>query len=94
LRRVGECSIGGCLEEIFLKGTRNLDSILTLLETREMVANAIVVQDGRRSASPLKFIETFCDPEEAITHSTRIQRLRNFGIEISLLPAQESYFHL
>ena len=91
LRRIGESSIGGCLEEIFLKGTRDLDPILTLLETREKVTNAL---GGRRSISQLKFIETFCDPKEAITQSARIQRLRKFGVEISLLAAQESYFHL
>jgi len=94
LRRVGESSIGGRLEEIFLKGTRNLDPILTLLETRENITNADIAPGGRLSTSPLKFIETFCDPEEAVIHSTRIQRLRNFGVEISLLQAQESYFHL
>ena len=90
LRRIGECSIGGRLEEIFLKGTRDLDPILTLLETRQKLAST----GGRQSTSPVKFIETFCDPEEAITHSTRIQRLRNFGIEISLLQTQENHFHL
>lgn len=62
LRRIGECSIGGRLEEIFLKGTRDLDPILTLLETREKLAST----GGRQSSSPVKFIETFCDPEEAI----------------------------
>lgn len=91
LRRVGDCSIGSRLEEIFLKGTRNLDPILTLLETREKIAGTA---SGRRSTSPLKFIETYCCPEQAIVHSTRIQRLRNLGVGISLLQAQESHFHL
>ena len=92
LHRVGNCSIGGRLEEIFLKGTRNLDPILTFLETREKMASTVI--DGKQSTSPLKFVETFCDPEEAIIHSTRIQRLRDFGIEISLLQTQEDHFHL
>jgi hypothetical protein len=92
LHRLGDFSIGGRLEEMFLKGTRNLDSILTLLETREKVAGTVI---GRRQpASSLKFIETFCDPKEAIIHSTRIQRLRNIGVEINLLQAQEDHFHL
>jgi hypothetical protein len=92
LRRVGDCSIGGRLEQIFLKGTHNLDHILTLLETRESMASAVI--GGRQSTSPLKFVETFCDPREAITHSTRIQRLRNSGVEISLLQTREDHFHL
>lgn len=92
LRRIGDFSIGGRLEEMFLKGTRNLDSILTLLETREKVASTVI--GGRQPTSSLKFIETFCDPEEAIIHSARIQRLRNIGVEINLLQAQEDHFHL
>jgi F-box-like len=87
--RVGDCSIGGRLEEIFLKGARNLDPILNLLETRETI-----VIGGRQLTSPLKFIETFCDPEEIVTHWTRIERLRNSGIQISLLQTQEDHFHL
>ena len=98
LRGIGDCSIGDRLEEIFLKGIRDLDPILTLLEAREKIAStvsqSVTVLGRRRSASPLKFIETFCDPKDVITHSTRIQRLRNLGVEISLLQAQEGHFNL
>jgi hypothetical protein len=92
LHRVGDFSIGGRLEEIFMKGTRNLDSILTLLEMRENITSTAI--DRRQPTSSLKFIETFCDPEEVIIHSTRLQRLRNIGVEINLLQAQEDHFHL
>ncbi|KDR75620.1 hypothetical protein GALMADRAFT_248144 [Galerina marginata CBS 339.88] len=93
--KIGQGEVGRSLVQFFLKGTRELDPLLSMLETRLQNFPMITSEHGMQiTTSPLKFIETYSVPEEVTAHDSRIQQLRNTGVGISLLQSAEGYFHL
>lgn len=92
LYRIGRGEIGASLVQLFLKGRRDLDPLLTMLETRRRLSTGSVVGPSRmHSLASLNFVETYCDPEEILHHAHRIQDLRHSGFEISLLDTLEGH---
>ena len=92
LYRIGRGEIGASLIQLFLKGRRDLDPLLTMLEMRRRLSTGNAVGFSRtQSPASLNFIETYCDPEEILRHTHRIQDLRHSGYEISLLNTVEGH---
>lgn len=85
LNRIGRGEIGASLAQLFLKGQRNLDHLLVMLETRQRL------RASNHALSSLKFIETYVDPDEIPLHADRLQSLRDGGCEISLLHSVEGH---
>ncbi|KAF9047481.1 hypothetical protein BJ165DRAFT_1104945 [Panaeolus papilionaceus] len=89
-QRIGDNEIGSCLAQLFLKGTRRLDPILTMLETRQ---NAMI-DSISGTLSPLLFVETHCLDQERLDNVHRIEALRRAGVDISLILFPEEHFQL
>ncbi|PPQ64542.1 hypothetical protein CVT24_008444 [Panaeolus cyanescens] len=87
--KIGNYEIGSSLEQLYLKGTRLLDPILTMLEARQ---NAMVTDDS--TLSPLLFVETHCSDQEQLAYANRIETLQKDGIHLSLTLFPEEHFQL